>query len=493
LAQYSDDFLNWTLEQTKTGMWTYHIKNNEMWWNEAVYQITDCDKSVELSLEYLTQLFIEEQEESFQNLIDQAISSGNPWNKELKILTPTGKTKWVHTSGRAIVEENEIVRLESIFSDVDDKKSAELELQNTLRNFGSFDKALNDYLIVTRTDAKGVITYGNENFCRLSQYSSEEIISQPYSLVNSGYHSPDFWEDFWTQINDKKAWQGEFKNKAKDGTFYWVDSIIIPILDQSGEIMEFVNIHSDISERKVNESIVNESEKLALVGETTAQIFHDVMNPLTVILLSAQKMRKKLPDDFDRKPLQTIISSVQKVKDMFQEVRDVLLQGDEEMEGEIQTANLNQTITKALELVCLKLEQFNVEVHPFQMEENINVIGSELQYTQVLINLINNSIDAIRNFDSKWVNIKVAVLGEYAHVAITDSGQGIPENNHEKIFSNLFSTKKKEGGTGLGLGICRKILRRYGGDVNINRKSLNTSFIVSFKVVEISDAHNEFS
>ncbi|MBT7609229.1 MAG: PAS domain-containing protein [Bacteriovoracaceae bacterium] len=359
-----------------------------------------------------------------------------------------------------------------------------MELQKTLRSLGGLDCAINDYLVVTRTNEMGIITYGNDNFCQLSQYSTDEIKNQPHSLVNSGHHKDEFWKQFWKQLNSKRPWQGEIKNKAKDGSFYWTDSQVIPILDEYGKIIEFIHIQKNISDKKENESIINESEKLALVGETTAQIFHDVMNPLTVVLLSTQMMRKKLPDDFDQKPVQRIISSVEKVKDMFQGVKEILLDGEQGIEKSMQSANLKQIVTKALERVCLKLEQFNVDVNPFQMDDNVFVSGPELDYTQVLINLINNSIDAIKEFDNKWINIESAVLGGHAYITITDCGQGIPERNHERIFSNLFSTKKKEGGIGLGLGICRKILRRCGGDVNINKNSTNTSFIVSFKIVD---------
>ena len=227
-----------------------------------------------------------------------------------------------------------------------------------------------------------------------------------------------------------------------------------------------------------------ESEKLTLIGETTAQIFHDVMNPLTVIMLSAQKMNRKLPEDIESKPLDTIISSVKRVQSMFQEVRDVLHQGEIDYEQTEQKANLKHIINKTLELVAIKVENSNIDFKYPENIENIDILGSELQFTQVLINLINNSIDAIIEDEERWISINTKVIKDYVHVVITDSGEGIPQENYKKIFSNLFSTKKKTGGTGLGLGICRKILRRYKGDVNINTKSENTSFFVSFKILK---------
>ncbi len=355
------------------------------------------------------------------------------------------------------------------------------QIQNSFKNFIRFDKVINDYLIVLRINKKGYLTYVNAQFCEISHYALDEALGRPYSLITKGQFFSLTFEDFWEEINHKKSWRGEIKNKTKDGNTYWLDGLVFPVENMDQEVNEYLIVCHDITDKKEREKQVNESEKLALVGETTAQIFHDVMNPLTVILLSAQKMKKKLLTEIDPKPLDTIVSSVKKVQKMFQEVRNVLYQGEQDFKKEEQRANLNQIINKTMELVSLKLEEHNVKVNYSDCHEKISVIGSELQFTQVFVNLINNSVDAIEGLDERWIHLKVVEMGRFVHVAITDSGQGIPGNIQEKIFKNLFSTKKKVGGTGLGLGICRKIMRRYGGDVNINKMSKNTSFIISLK------------
>ncbi len=134
--------------------------------------------------------------------------------------------------------------------------------------------ALNDSAAVSMTDARGVILYANEFFVKTSQYSLEELIGKTHSVLKSGFHAEEYYRDMWNTIRAGKTWRGEMKNRAKDGTFYWVDTSITPILDDDGSIMRYISVRFPITERKVAErnvaKIARDLEKYKLALDSTA-------------------------------------------------------------------------------------------------------------------------------------------------------------------------------------------------------------------------------
>ena len=191
--------------------------------------------------------------------------------------------------------------------------SKELRLNSKLMN--QYKNAVDASLLVSKTDRKGVITYVNDNFCKVSHYTQEELIGRNHNIVRDPEVSPFIFQKMWQTIQSGKIWKGTFSNRAKDGTIYYVDATIMPIFDESGEIEEYIAIRQDITRQIHANQRMQEKEKLI-------RAIFDNQDSIVIHASKTKGMRgvnKKLFDYFDYKNFEDFKSKNKCICDLFLE------------------------------------------------------------------------------------------------------------------------------------------------------------------------------
>ncbi|MBC3934618.1 response regulator [Undibacterium rugosum] len=136
------------------------------------------------------------------------------------------------------------------------------ELQEAMADLGKQQFALDQHAIVSITDTKGTLIYANEKFCTISQYSPQELLGKNHRIVNSGLHSKDFFQAMWSTILSGKVWHGQIRNVAKDGSFYWTNATIVPLLDEDQQPYQFISIRTDVTEEFALREKIESSQAL---------------------------------------------------------------------------------------------------------------------------------------------------------------------------------------------------------------------------------------
>jgi PAS domain S-box-containing protein len=331
-------------------------------------------------------------------------------------------------------------------------------LDQSAKNLSDTKFAIDQAAIVATTDVSGRITYVNDKFCEISKYLREELLGQDHRIINSGYHSKEFIRNLWQTIANGGIWRGEIRNRAKDGSFYWVDTTIVPFLNERGKPYQYMAIRSDITERKRSEALLREQAALARLGEMAAVVAHEVKNPLAGIRGSLQVIGGRMTGESrDRAVLRDIVDRL----DSLNNIVDDLLVFARPREPKFAPVVLQDLFRSTVAL--LKKDPSHSSAHLDVADTRAVVRADAEQLQLVLVNLLLNAVQATHN--QGRVSVDVATDGGVCRIAISDDGPGIPEEVRERIFEPFFTTKHR--GTGLGLPTAKRVVERHGGSIEI--------------------------
>lgn len=183
--------------------------------------------------------------------MEQDLLKDKVLQRRMKRFTKHGVPYWVYATLVPVYgESGQIVQLISYALDITNNVLTEEKYKETLEELHNIENALDQSTVVAITNQRGIITYVNDKFCELSKYSAEELIGQTHGILNSGFHSRDFYKDMWRTIGMGQIWEGDIKNRAKDGLEYWVSTTIVPFLNEDNKPYQYIAIRKDITAQK---------------------------------------------------------------------------------------------------------------------------------------------------------------------------------------------------------------------------------------------------
>lgn len=370
-------------------------------------------------------------------------------------------------------------------------------------DFSHLKSAIDESAIVAITDKRGIITYVNNKFCAISKYSRDELIGQDHRIINSGYHPKEFFINMWQTIASGKTWEGEIRNQAKDGSFYWVYTTIVPFMDTNEKPIQYVAVRYEITGRILaEEKLKVEARKLELsnkeLQDFASVAAHDLQEPLRKIQSFADRLRSKSSDKLDAE-VTDYLTRIQKSAFRMQTlINDLLSYSRVTMKAQpFALTNLDEILGQVTSDLEVRLEKTRGQID----WSNLPTIEVDpVQMNQLFLNLINNALKFHKPDVPPRVRISSRLLKsqrgrtDKVEISVTDNGIGFDEKYNERIFTifqRLHGRHEYEG-TGIGLAVCRKIVERHEGTIIAkSQPNEGAAFIITLPTHQRLEHKNE--
>ncbi|PLY06633.1 MAG: PAS domain-containing sensor histidine kinase [Arcobacter sp.] len=372
----------------------------------------------------------------------------------------------------------------------------------------TYQEAIENSNIVSKTNEKGVITFVNDEFCKISGFTKEELIGSNHNIIRHPDVPKESFAILWQTILSKKPYKTTAKNLCKDGSTVYLNTTITPILDQNDNIKEFIAIRYDVTkevelkkdlqkkdeelevlnktleervkeqtklllelnqtlEQRVQEEILKNKEKqkmlfwqsrMASLGQMLANIAHQWRQPLTELSITMFNIKKGAKSNDAKKIDEYYKESLSIIENMSRTIDDFSNFFNPNKPKE--KFYLDSALDEALIITKKLIQKDHININ--KSYEKIEVIGVLNELTQVIINLIQNSSEAFicNNIMYKQIDLKIIVQENFAIIIYIDNACGANEDIIDKIFEPYFTTKHQSNGTGLGLFMSKMIIEK---------------------------------
>ena len=391
-------------------------------------------------------------------------------------LRKNGSAFWANVIITALHEaDGTLMGFVKVTCDLTGRKQAEDDLRQSLKQISEFKAALDEHSIVAMTDTNGTITYVNDKYCAISGYSRDELIGVDQRIVSSGYHPKAYYETLWRTITAGRVWHGVFRNRTKGGSYYWLETTVVPFLDDAGRGRQFIAISADITLLKNAEAAIQRTaDDLSRSNRDLEQFAyvasHDLQEPLRAISGCLQVFERRYRGQIDQRADELIGHAVDGSNRMRTLIEGLLAFSRIEVQGgDYVPVEMEAIVDQALQNLSSSIAESRAVVTRDRLPR---LVADPLQLSLLLQNLVGNAIK-FHSDQTPEVHISANREANAWTLSVRDNGIGIAPEYFERIFVifQRLHTRTEFKGTGLGLAICKKIAERHGGQIWVESAS----------------------
>lgn len=354
----------------------------------------------------------------------------------------------------------------------------------------SVKHALDASAIVAITDKAGTIIHVNDKFCEISKYSREELLGKNHRIINSKYHSADFFKEMWKTIASGQRWEGEIRNRAKNGSIYWVNTSIVPFLDDDGKPYQYVSIRYDITARKFAEEklkvyAVRLEERNKELQDFASVAAHDLQEPLRKVQAFSDRLKIKFGDvlaDTGLDYLNRIQSSTSRMQTLIDDLL-TFSRVTTRAQPFVKT-DLNIVLAEVLSDLEIRIEKTCAKVETSELP---SIEADTSQMRQLFQNLISNSLKFHKVGEVPSIKVSAETHEDFVQLVVSDNGIGFDEKYLDRIFTifqRLHGRHEYEG-TGVGLAVCKRIAERHDGNITAqSQPGKGATFLVKLPITQ---------
>lgn len=353
---------------------------------------------------------------------------------------------------------------------------------STLTSSESYEQildAIGDMVLVKGPSSR--LLWANKAFCEYYGMTNEQL----EGLIDAPFSAPDHTQNFVK--DDTKVFESgkildipEEPVNRHDGAVRIFHTVKSPIFDSENKVAMTVGISRDITDRMVESERLVSSSKMASLGEMAGGIAHEINTPLAALILLAGQCNDLLNEphpDVEQliKNVATIENTTKKIAKIISGLRAFSRDGKNDPLSMTRVADI---IEDTLAFAKEKMRAASITLSVNHADTNLAVRCRATEISQVVLNLLNNSQDAIVGTENRWIHIETKAQNNNVEISITDSGAGISKEQCEKIFEPFFTTKKLKKSTGLGLSISKCILEAHEGSIFVDQACPNTRVVL---------------